>query len=703
MGYIDTDALYEALSKGTVSMDEFMDTIVELDENGADGIVSFQEQAQNSCDSIGTAITNVANRFKKGFATILTSMNEAAKNTEFGSVAGMINNFSNSIKNFLDKVGEAFKENEAFKTFMNQIANGLNKLNNEINSLSTEQLDNIVTAFVNMAKAGPILLAVGEGFKVVSSGFKGLSSGAKTLENITTKASGLSSSLSKLPSNVSNVASNIGNFTSGISSGLGLIFSEFTPKFSKFFSNIGQMFSTFGGKIGIFLSPVTTAFSSLGGKIGTFLSPVKTLLDKTAVSTGLFAQLVKFNVGETFNQIFPNFSSGISKISSSFGGLFEKITPLLQNFLPMFTKAFNITAIIGLLVAGLGLLQQNFGDKINEIAKIAIEQGPTIITNLINGIVTKIPELIAQGSQLIQTLLNVITANLPVIIQGGIEIISALVTGLANELPTLIPMALELILTLVTSLLDNVDQLIDAGIALIIGLAEGLINAIPILIEKTPVIIEKLLTALINNAPKLISAGWELIVKLVSGIIENFPKLLEAAGQIIEIIGGKLKELPRKALEWGKDMIQGFIDGIKNMLGSVGSAVSGVADKVKSFLHFSRPDEGPLRDYETWMPDMIRGLTKTLKQSSPKLYNASKDLAEKISNGLDIADLYNQMQMAVMIETEKISANLETTSNANRSITVNMKLQGNVDMDGSKVGRLVAPSVSKTLRTGGAY
>ena len=48
------------------------------------------------------------------------------------------------------------------------------------------------------------------------------------------------------------------------------------------------------------------------------------------------------------------------------------------------------------------------------------------------------------------------------------------------------------------------------------------------------------------------------------------------------------------------------------MLNKVGDAAKSVANKVKSYLHFSKPDEGPLRDYETWMPDFVEGLAKKL-------------------------------------------------------------------------------------------
>ncbi len=194
-----------------------------------------------------------------------------------------------------------------------------------------------------------------------------------------------------------------------------------------------------------------------------------------------------------------------------------------------------------------------------------------------------------------------------------------------------------------------------------------------------------------------------MIIKLVEGVFSVIGKLGEMAGEMINAIWNGLKELPGKALEWGKDMIQGFIDGIKNMIGNVGSAISGIGNKVKEFLHFSRPDKGPLRDYETWMPDMVKGLTKTLIGSAPELYNASEMLAQKIRDGLDLTGIYNKMKTTVDFETAKLSTNLSTTANVGRILRANINVQGDTYMDSTKVGRMVAPQVSKTIRGAGAY
>ena len=264
MGYVDTDELYQALSTGKISMDEFMDTIVRLDKEGTEGIVSFKEQARNSCDSIGTAITNVANRFKKGFATILTSMNDMASNTSFGSIAGMINNFSNAIKNFLDKIGSAMKENEALNTFMNQIANAITKLNDSVNGLSTEQLDMFVTAIVNMAKAGPVLLAVGEGIKIAGNGFSGLSKVGKTVENIFGK---LPNVISKTSNGIGEAKSIFSNFTGGVSDGIRMMFSNVTSRMSGIIGALSSGFSYISSTGSAFLSKISMMFGNTFSKI----------------------------------------------------------------------------------------------------------------------------------------------------------------------------------------------------------------------------------------------------------------------------------------------------------------------------------------------------------------------------------------------------------------------------------------------------
>ncbi len=114
--------------------------------------------------------------------------------------------------------------------------------------------------------------------------------------------------------------------------------------------------------------------------------------------------------------------------------------------------------------------------------------------------------------------------------------------------------------------------------------------------------------------------------------------------------------------KWGEDMVTGLGNGISNKGNSswFTGILGGLAGKIASYLHFSRPDIGPLREYEKWMPDMVEGLTKTLEKSGPQLYNASENLAEKVKAGLDFEGMYEKMRATVDFETQKLSTNLST-------------------------------------------
>lgn len=95
-----------------------------------------------------------------------------------------------------------------------------------------------------------------------------------------------------------------------------------------------------------------------------------------------------------------------------------------------------------------------------------------------------------------------------------------------------------------------------------------------------------------------------------------------------------VKSLPVQALQWGKDIINGIVDGIKSAAKAVGDAVKGVAEDIRKFLHFSVPDEGPLADFSTWMPDMMKGLASGILENKSLVTAALLDLAGTMSLGL---------------------------------------------------------------------
>lgn len=73
--------------------------------------------------------------------------------------------------------------------------------------------------------------------------------------------------------------------------------------------------------------------------------------------------------------------------------------------------------------------------------------------------------------------------------------------------------------------------------------------------------------------------------------------------------------LPGEALGWGKDIIMGIVNGIKSAISDVTSAVGDAAGVIKSFLHFSTPDVGPLVNFHAWPKDMMTGMAQDILSS----------------------------------------------------------------------------------------
>lgn len=136
----------------------------------------------------------------------------------------------------------------------------------------------------------------------------------------------------------------------------------------------------------------------------------------------------------------------------------------------------------------------------------------------------------------------------------------------------------------------------------------------------------------VDNMVSNIKTAFENMKTGISTTVDNIKTA------IVDGIGGAvdwIKALPGQALEWGKDMIDGFVKGIKEKISAVTNAIKGVAESITSYLHFSRPDIGPLRDYEKWMPDMINGMARGIKNNAWKLTDQVNGLAGEMTNSLD--------------------------------------------------------------------
>lgn len=107
MGYVNTSELGEALRSGKESMDDFMDTFIQLNEKGVNGFQSFEDQARNATGGFATTIANMKSAVTRGITSLIESINTGLTKAGFGTIQTNIQNLGTGIEKVLTKVGNA--------------------------------------------------------------------------------------------------------------------------------------------------------------------------------------------------------------------------------------------------------------------------------------------------------------------------------------------------------------------------------------------------------------------------------------------------------------------------------------------------------------------------------------------------------------------------------------------------------------------
>lgn len=161
--------------------------------------------------------------------------------------------------------------------------------------------------------------------------------------------------------------------------------------------------------------------------------------------------------------------------------------------------------------------------------------------------------------------------------------------------------------------------------------------------------------------------------------------------------------------KWGTDLAQNIATGMesKQSKSIITRASEGIAGIIKSIMGHSVPAAGPLKDELTYMPDMINNLVEGIEKNKYKVEKATNRMAQGIKEGFNLDGLNNEimreMNKAVAIETGSINATASVKANNSMLsvIQASFNIDGSVDIDGKKAGRILAPSVVKTIKTGG--
>lgn len=161
-----------ALGEGEISIEQFTDALIELNENGNATMRALNELAkENALKSIGSSLTVAKTQIEKGWASIIQSINDTVESLGYGSIPENIAKFGNFMRDSMYGVSNFINENrEPIGEFLDFIIDKFNAVQNELSKFDFGDFTDGLKDFK------PVLEGVVDLVKEVYDAFKGFAS-----------------------------------------------------------------------------------------------------------------------------------------------------------------------------------------------------------------------------------------------------------------------------------------------------------------------------------------------------------------------------------------------------------------------------------------------------------------------------------------------------------------------------------------------
>lgn len=326
-----------------------------------------------------------------------------------------------------------------------------------------------------------------------------------------------------------------------------------------------------------------------------------------------------------------------------------------------------IKTVATTIFGGLQSFWQKHGEQITEAL--------VNVWNIIKNVLTAVWTII---STIARTIFNGLKAfwdtwgnTILTAISGVWEVIKAVFSTAFNVIADLFAVFAALFSGDWGALWENVKQLVS-------DIFGGIVNIVSTILSAVWNVISSIFTTIWNFISGVAQNIWSAITtaftNILTGITTTVTNIKDAIVNGFTAAIDWIKSLPAQAIQWGADIINGIVDGIKGAIGAVGDAVAGVADKIKSFLGFSEPDEGPLSDFHTYMPDMIDLMSKGITAGKEKVRKA----LEGITGDMSVVANAN-------VASPRTAAAAAGTSQISKSVVQNVQI--NNEFNGDRAGQ----------------
>lgn len=278
-------------------------------------------------------------------------------------------------------------------------------------------------------------------------------------------------------------------------------------------------------------------------------------------------------------------------------------------------------AIQGLWNATLGAIIDGTTKFVQNVVKFFMDLANTLVGHSI------VPDMLNKMIQLFKDF----PGRVLQVLQQWVQDVIQWFTKLADELVghSIVPDMIDKIVQLFKDLPDKAMQAIDQ-------------------------FVQSVIQSIGQLAQQMVQSMQQGIQGFIQSISQGMQNAVQAVQQGLQNIAKPFQQIAQSAMQWGKDMINGFAQGIMGAMGGLLSSVQSMAASIASYLHFSKPDVGPLANVDQWMPDFGDTLASGLNAQVSKVGNAARNVAVSISgatpklNGFSGVNTSNSEQTMIL-------------------------------------------------------
>ena len=682
-----SDMVTDAMSALGMGVDEA--------ETMVDQMAKTASTTNTSVAQLGEGILTIgatAKSIKGGTAELNTALGILANNGIKGAEGGThLRNIILSLQNPTDKaaaqmeaLGLSVYDSEGNMRSMNDILGDLNK---SMDGMTSAEKSNIISTIFNktdLSSVNALLANTGETWDSLQKSIT--DSGGAAQQMADTQLDNLQGQITILKSALEGLAISFGellmpaikqivgwvqkfvDWLNGLSEGtkktvvtIALLAAALGPVLiviGKVISAVGTIM-TVVPKIAGVINTVKGAFAALNTTM--LANPIVLIIAAIAALVAAFIYL--WNNCDGFRQFWIDLWENVKQVAITvWNAIKEFFSQVWEAIKTIFSTVFEV---IKTLVTTYFNLYKTIIQTVFNVIKTVI----TTIWEAIKGVFTTVFNVI---KTLVTTYFNIYKT----IIQTVLTIIQTVITTVWNTIKTVITTVLNAIKTIFSTVWNAIKTIISAVVSGIKGLITGDFTAVKNSITTIMNTIKSTITTIWNTIRSTVSTVLGAIKGAVTSVFNGIVNAVKGAmGNVLNAVKtgfsnvkNHITGLASQAFTWGKDLVMGIVNGIKSCIGAVGDAVKGVADKIKSFLHFSVPDEGPLTDYESWMPDFMGGLAKGIDKSRGMIQKAVSGVSSDMVVSPKVSSMESMTGTGTAAQPEGISGMLSAITSAIENI-----------------------------------